>query len=269
MTRQPVIVAGVDGAAHGRAAAVWAAREAGWRELPLRLVRFTPPDTAADTLPAELTRRHPGLDLTTMRSAAHALSALCQDAEMLVLGLPDEEERDGSALAQTARDAAVRTSACPVVLVPDAPPPLRTRPGRPPAQVTVGVDARDPAAAAIDFACGAARLRQARLRVLHAWSLPASAAELPFGIPEEDRATWEDHEVQLLSDAVRPWREKYPDVRIVEDVVLFSPAEALLHNPGDAELVVVGRRSPNGGGPSTTTDPLLRHSRCPVAVVPR
>ncbi|MFD9112689.1 adenine nucleotide alpha hydrolase family protein [Streptomyces bottropensis] len=54
-------------------------------------------------------------------------------------------------------------------------------------------------------------LRDVRLHAVHAWRLPSSATELPFGVPTEDRGAWEDHEVQLLADALRPWRARHPE----------------------------------------------------------
>ncbi|WP_406164717.1 universal stress protein [Streptomyces sp. NBC_00996] len=129
--------------------------------------------------------------------------------------------------------------------------------------MTVGVDFRAPVSGALHFAFEAARLRAARLHAVHAWKLPAHAAASPFPILEEDRATWEDHEVQLLSDALRPWPTKYPDVDVLEDVVLFTPVEAVVHASEGAEPVVIGRRS----APHSTLGELLEHCRCPVAVV--
>ncbi|MFS8204730.1 universal stress protein [Streptomyces sp. CWNU-52B] len=288
MPGQRVIVVEVDRSARSRVAADWAAREARWRGLPLRVVHVAAPDAldaprpkpgrpasvtpqVAAELAAELTHRHPDVRIVTDTARLTGAAVpepypLCQDAEIVVLGLPGEDELSGPGPVSTTVRHVAGTATCPVVLVPDG--PVRAGPAHRPAQVTVGVDARRPAGDAIDFAFGTARLRRARLRVLHAWALPPSAAELPFSVPEEDRAAWEDHEVQLLSDAVRPWREKYPDVRVLEDVVLFSPAEALIRNPGDAELVVIGRRHPYGNGLPAVADDLLRHTGCPVAVVP-
>lgn len=91
-----------------------------------------------------------------------------------------------------------------------------------------------PADGAVRFAFDCARLWGVRLRAVHAWRFPSCAAELPFGVPEEDRAAWEDHEVQLLSDALRPWREKYPDVAVLEDVRHLPPTEALILRSADA-----------------------------------
>ncbi|WSS88977.1 universal stress protein [Streptomyces sp. NBC_01176] len=84
-------------------------------------------------------------------------------------------------------------------------------------------------------------------------------------MPEEDRGAWEDQEVRLLSDALRPWREKYPRVDVYEDVRLQIPSAALVRASASAELLVVGR-------PGRTLGPTLRavleHTACPVAVVP-
>ncbi|MDV9178114.1 universal stress protein, partial [Streptomyces sp. W16] len=99
---------------------------------------------------------------------------------------------------------------------------------------------------------------------VHAWALPAGAVASPVPVSETDRATWEDHEEDLLSDALRPWRSKYPDVDVRADVLLLPPAEALAHASETSGLVVVGRDTT----PGSTALALLEHARCPVAVVP-
>ncbi|MER6422863.1 universal stress protein [Streptomyces sp. NPDC001137] len=274
---QRVIIAGVDRSACSRAAAEWATREALLRELPLRVVHVVPPApldpveqwpyrpaAVADHVVAELVERHPAL---RVRGASHTgmpaqvLRALGEEAELVVLGLRGEGGRVGGTVGATAA-ALAEGSAGPVALVPG--PLVGQGPPRPSADVAVGVDVRDPVGGALDFAFEAARLRGARLHAVYGWKLPASAAASPFPVLEEDRATWEDHEVQLLSDVLRPWRRKYPDVDVLEDVMLFPPVEALVHASEGAELVVLGRRSARGA----TLRELLERSRCPVAVVP-
>ena len=272
-----VIIAGVDRSARSRVAADWATREALLHGLPLRVVHVAPPDAldpvhprpyrpeaVADHVVAELVERHPAL---TVRGTSRAgtpgpvLLAAGEDAELVVLGLRGEGCQAGVTVGSTAA-ALAEGSAGPVVLVPDR--RSGEGPARPSSGVTVGVDVRAPASGALGFAFEAARLRGARLHAVYAWKLPPSATVSPWPVLEEDRATWEDHEVQLLSDALRPWRAKYPDVDVLEDVVLFTPVEALAHASESAELVVVGRHS----GSSATVRELLEHCRCPVAVVP-
>ncbi|HEY8983124.1 MAG TPA: universal stress protein [Streptomyces sp.] len=178
-------------------------------------------------------------------------------------GLPlrtlDDTAPDGAVVTvcETRAVTLLDTLPGPVVLVPDRyVPTLRHT------DVVVGVDTRAPSDAALGFAFDSARLRGACLRAVHAWALPSQAARLPFGVPEEDRARWEDHEVQLLSDALRPWRAKHPEVPVLEDVLLFPPARALLHHRARTALIVVA------GPPGTVVRDLVRESACPVAVVP-
>lgn len=270
-----VIITGVDRSARSRAAADWAAREALLRGLPLRVVHVSPPDgpetaeqwpyrseTVVDRVVAELADRHPTLTAQGVNLTGVPVSALrttAADAELLVLGLRGEGSHPRIPVGSTAT-ALVRACERPVVLVPgtlagDGPP------GRADG-VTLGIDARNLAGAAVGLAFEAARLRHARLHAVHAWTLPPQAAERPFPVLEEDRAMWEDDEVQRLSDALRPWRGKYPEVDVLEDVVLLAPEVALVHAAGNSGLVVIGRRS---GGAALA---LLRHAICPVAVVP-
>jgi len=193
----------------------------------------------------EATRR--GLALRVVHDA---LPDGLNDAKLLVTGARDPD--------------AVMFRACPVVLVPEVPAAqLSARPG---AEIVLGVDAREPARAAVDFAFDSARVRGVRLRAVHAWRFPSRVAELPFGVPEEDRAAWEDHEAQLLADALRPWREKHCDVQVLEDVRLLPPAQALGRRSASAGLVVVGRSAQREPGP--TLRALLAEAVCPVAVVP-
>jgi nucleotide-binding universal stress UspA family protein len=202
---------------------------------------------------AEEEARLRGLPLT----ATDGVPADLDGAKLVVMGVRRACERSDERWGTWGTTPIPR----PLVLVPDDLAPVR-RPGR----VLLGVDARDPAGAVIDFAFDCARVRGARLHVVHAWALPPRAAELPFGIPEEDRGAWEDEEVQVLADALRPWREKYREVDVLEDVLLFPPAEALLHHCASAALVVLGRRPGTAWGHVSRV--LLRESPCPVAVVP-
>ena len=228
-----VIIACANGTGCSHTAVDWAAHEASLHGLPLEVQYGSPPN-----------------DLSTTAMLVLDLSAAGDDTTGLATG--------PAALALAA------ASACPVVLIPDADVPVAA-PARRVTQVTLGIDARHPAERAIDFAFAAAQARGVRLHAVHAWELPSGAAEFPFGVPEEDRATWEDHEVQLLADALRPWRVKYPRVPVLDDVVLLDPANALTHHAEGAVLLVVGR---GFGGDPGFVHALLREARCPVAIVP-
>lgn len=205
----------------------------------------------------------------------HVGSADCEAAarwaswEAARRGLPLQLHHDGTPPASEETELVVAcardvddlsASPCPCVLVPErAREPIA-------AETVLGVDARNPAAEAVAFAFDTARRWGVRLRAVHSWQLPAEAAEFHFGIPEDDRAIWEDREVHLLSGALRPWREKYPEVDVLEDVRLLSPVQALVRQSANAGLLVVGRRA--GATSSAVAHGLVARSRCPVAVVP-
>ncbi|MFD9282582.1 universal stress protein [Streptomyces mirabilis] len=237
---EPIFV-GVDASAPSRAAAEWAAGDARLRGLPLRVVHIEGAEPA--------------------RGIAAVSRASCT-----VLGLRGEDGVPGPAVGSVAHEVAARSD-LPVVLVPGG-GHGRTGGEWRTGQVVLGVDAHDPVSAVVDFAFDAARRRGARLHAVHAWRLPSCAERwMPYALPEEDRGVWEDQEVQLLSDALRPWREKkYPQVDVYEDVRLQSPSAALLQASASAELLVVGRAGRTLG---PTVRAVLEQTACPVAVVPR
>ncbi|MFF7886587.1 universal stress protein [Streptomyces sp. NPDC020794] len=240
---EPIVV-GVDASAPSRAAAEWAAGDARLRGLPLRIVHIDGAEPAG--------------------GVAATLLSLGSRAACTVLGLRDEDGVPGPGVGSVAHEVAARSD-LPVVLVPGAPHPASGE--RRTEWVTLGVDARDPVSAVVDFAFGAARRRGARLHAVHAWRLPSRAERwMPYALPEEDRGAWEDQEVQLLSDALRPWREKYPQVDVYEDVRMQSPSAALLQASASAELLVVGRA---GRTLAPTVRDVLEQTACPVAVIPR
>lgn len=223
-----VIIACTDPSGPSRRAVDWAEREARLRGLPAPVVLAVPPD--------------PGR------------------VEMVVCGVPGPSDA-GDPDPGLRLPAAVRAGGRPLVLVPDgsARPPRSER-------ILLGTDARRASDDVIGFAFDSARAHGALLHVVHAWSLPSCAAEWPFGVPEAEHAIWEDHEVQLLADVLRPWRERYPQVPVYEDVLLLAAAQALLHHADGASLAVVGARPGEEWGEVVRL--LLRRGSCPVAVVP-
>lgn len=290
------VVAGIDGSARSLAAADWAAREAGLRRAPLRLVHATPatpglvmPVNAAEVWPhigetvlqhavADLSERYTDLVVRGEQVSgrpAETLLLCAANAGLLVVGARGAGGFDGLVMGSLALRAAA-AAACPVVVVPESPADAgdeaEAQSAGGSARVVTGLDAPEPVDETVDFAFAAAQAHNALLRVVHAWTLPATSVS-PFmlDVTEEDRATWEDQEVLLLSDALRAWREKYPEVAVQPDVLLLHPAMALLTASWHADLLVIGRRTdpqaPEGRlGP--VAHAVLHHARCPVAIVP-
>ncbi|MFI6369972.1 universal stress protein [Streptomyces sp. NPDC050546] len=289
------VLAGVDGSADSSVAAVRAAREASLRGVALRLIHASPPlpgnavtVTAMDRLRhmgerilrrtvTDLSDRYPDLEIRGEQAddaPASALLSAARTAGLLVVGTRGTGGFDGLVVGSVALRMAM-AAPCPVVLVPQGHAGAfgeRTHATHGTDQVVTGFDAHRPVGEVADFAFSAAEARGARLRVVQAWAFPADAVSpRTLAVTEEDRATWEDQEVLQLSDALRAWQEKYPQVTVRTDVMLLHPAEALLNTSRGAELLVVGRRTdPQAveGRLGPVTHAVLHHTRCPVVVVP-
>ncbi|MET8471786.1 universal stress protein [Streptomyces sp. NPDC004856] len=253
------IVVGVDGTARADTAAEWAAGEALRVRAVLRVVHVGPVDSADHSARAarRLLASFPGLEVEAALVPgvpAGALAAQAAGAELLVLGV----RGDGTPLGPTACALSERSLVA-VALVPSRP----RAGGRAADRIAVGVGAPRPAGRALEFAFERARNRGLGLRAIRAWKAPVPIG--PLLPPEADRATWEDQEVQSLSDALRPWKERFPEVPVLEDVVLLSPERALATASERAPLLVVGRRGA-GLGPATAGLTDLPHGL--VVVVP-
>ncbi|MFJ7336281.1 universal stress protein [Streptomyces sp. NPDC101110] len=292
---RPPVLAGIDGSECAAAAADWAAREAARRGTALRLLHVSPelagPPTAAgpalERLHAmgarlvqrtaeRLTARHPDLDVEGEQADEPPVLALlgaARAAGLLVVGSRGTGGFRDLVVGSVALRVAAAAS-CPVVVVPLPAGTFAdgTAPPRDTGRIVLGFDAHRPSGEAADFAFRSADARTAGLHVVQAWALPAeSVSPRTFVVTEEDRATWEDQEVLGLSDALRPWQEKYPRVRVATDLMLLHAAEALVNASRDADLLVVGRRTDPGaaeGRLGPVTHAVLHHARCPVAVVP-
>ncbi|MGW6012075.1 universal stress protein [Streptomyces sp. NPDC055210] len=137
--------------------------------------------------------------------------------------------------------------------------------------VVLGLDAGDPSDEVIEFAFEAARLRGARLRVLHAWQ-PPSAFELgPGDVALADKPQQGREWRGFLSAVLQVWRDKYPGVEVVECVPQDKASTALIRAASAAGLLVVGHRlaeRPVGPRTGPVTHAVIHHVGCPVAVVP-
>ncbi|MFB7596149.1 universal stress protein [Streptomyces sp. NPDC056160] len=280
------VVAGIDSSGESLVAAEWAARQAASLGLELRLVHAALPlagDPAYEPVAFSwqrtgeellqraktcLTSRYPRVAVHGAQvadTAANALLAASETSELLVVGARGDGGFDGLVVGSTAL-AVAGTASCAVAVVP---PPRAAAAHE--AEVAVGVSVRQPADPPLEFAFGAARLRGARLRAVHAWELPGHASWTAAAVPEEDRAAWEDHEVQQLSDVLRSRQDRYPAVPVFPDVVLLHPAYALMHSSHRADLLVLGRHSsprPAERRLGPVAHAVLHHSRCPVVIVP-
>jgi nucleotide-binding universal stress UspA family protein len=282
------ITVGVDGSPESLSAAHWAAREAQLRRLPLRLLHlwFLPPTTAQripgedeqslaaqrllQDVESELRSQYPDVlvstELLPTETPAEFLPA-APDSELVVLGSQGLGAVRGYLLGSLALHT-VAHSDRPVVLVRAYEQPAGAKaPAAQPGPVAVGVSFRAGYAGALELALDAANRRGAPLLVVHATSHHPSVRHREH-TPEE---TGQDAGRQALAEALLPWREKYPDVQIMEHVSQESPARAIVDAATGARLVVVGRggyrtRMASRIGP--VAHAAIHHSPCPVAVIP-
>ncbi|MFE1755637.1 universal stress protein [Streptomyces anandii] len=137
--------------------------------------------------------------------------------------------------------------------------------------VLLGVDADAAGDQVVRFAFEAARLRGARLRVLSAWHPPTPLTLGPAAAAAFDDPWRAEDRLGALDAVLRPWHERYPDVRVLVTAVHDRPAPALVRAARGAGLLVVGHRLTDRPGPPCTgpvTHAVIHHATCPVAVVP-
>jgi nucleotide-binding universal stress UspA family protein len=143
------------------------------------------------------------------------------------------------------------------------------------AVIVVGIDQSEGARAALRFALEEAKLRQATLRVVHAWQYgtigaPGLEGSYPAvgGDVKELRAA-----AETTLDATL--RESIPDTEKVEierRAVEGRPAAVLVDESRSADLLVVGSRGHGGFAGlllGSVSQQCAHHATCPVVIVHR
>jgi nucleotide-binding universal stress UspA family protein len=139
--------------------------------------------------------------------------------------------------------------------------------------IVVGVDHSAGAKAALRFALEETRLRQATLRVVHAWQygyigatglegfLPAAGGELK---------DFRDGAAAALDETLREVVGAQDDVTIERRVDQGAPAAVLVDESRGAELLVVGSRGHGGFAQlllGSVSQQCAQHAACPVVIV--
>ncbi|TJZ59381.1 universal stress protein [Streptomyces piniterrae] len=283
-----VITVGLDGSPESMSAVLWAAREAELRQARLRLlhawVMLAPEDAhrpddqdqnywphrimnqARETVRA----RHPALPVDEALVPKDPLDALTDagwESDLLVLGSREVGAMARYVLGEIGLQMMTR-SGVPTVLVraQQAPPPSDKE-----RDVVVGMGLKDPCEALLVFAFETAARRGVTLRAVHGRHLPAHAYNRGGGVEPYMAELAAKDARQELTEALRPWRERFPKVAVDERVEMESPAHALLTGAAGGGLLAVGRRhrlhvlAPRIGH---VVQAAVHHAPCPVVVVP-
>ncbi|MBR7673662.1 universal stress protein [Streptomyces daliensis] len=123
---------------------------------------------------------------------------------------------------------------------------------------------------ALRFGFEEATRRESTLRVLHVWPSPRMPGrlQLPPREVEEQRAA----ALAVVREAVAPFRERYPQVRVKEEEQTGAPAGPLIEASRAADVLVLStharqrRRLGLQLGPAAHA--VLHHAHCPVVLVP-
>ncbi|MFF1546450.1 universal stress protein [Streptomyces sp. NPDC058291] len=284
---QPVITVGLDGSPESLAAARWAAHEAAQRTLTLRLLHAWPllaPEPArvpsevdqnywakrfVHAARAELESSYPGLTIIGSLVADDARKALLQaasESELLVLGSRGLDSVGSYFLGDVSMPVVARTGR-PVVLVRTGYRPAQRTPT---SRVVVALKLHGSSDELLDFAFHTAAVREVPLLAVHGRSVPLHA-RVPWGVDHVVTEETTQDAQRELTKALRPWREKYPQVDSADTICHETPAKAVVHTADGAALLVVGRRAHRHDvGPHLghVTHAAIHHGRCPVAVVP-
>jgi nucleotide-binding universal stress UspA family protein len=285
MLPQPIVV-GIDGSESAVHAAGWAAAEAVRRELPLRLVHtfdiplgYAPGVVAPQAVRDGMCQQ----GWAWLHEARDAVAGIAQDLEpelivkqgpvlpflveqsqtatMIVLGTRGLGGFTGLLIGSISVALAGRAH-CPVVVTRGT--------DNTSGDIVVGIDGTPAGEAALAFAFEEASLRDRAVVAVHTWTDSVLEAALAGSAAAVDFYPLQQQAYELLAERLAGWQEKYPDVIVRREVVRDRPATALLRYSEGAALVVVGSRGRGGFRGlilGSTSQHLLHHASCPVAVV--
>ena len=143
-------------------------------------------------------------------------------------------------------------------------------------QIVVGVDGSQQARSALAWALDEARLRKWAVVVVHSYSIPPLLMAPEAG-PVGPPAIPDPGLIDSLANAAEKLLAREieaadtDDVSVEGRVVPGPPADALIQQGRDANLLVVGTRGLGGFRElilGSVSDQVARHSPCPVVIVP-
>ncbi|HZE33629.1 MAG TPA: universal stress protein [Actinoallomurus sp.] len=277
------IVVGTDGSPSAEHAVEWAAAEAARRRRRLHIVYAVQPrgfglaycpgpgDVAWLTeggenilvRAAELAAKAaPDITVTTelaFEAPGYALREQAGRAAEVVVGHRGLGGFAGLLLGSTSLSLAGHTS-CPLIVVRGGTDDERK-------EVLVGVELHeDESTRVLEYAFETAAIRGGWVRAVHTWEAPPTMFDGAYPVNAREALSAAQNR---LSDAVAPWRNRYTDIRVIEEAPSGQPVDELVKRSDRAELLVVGsHRRGAGGHVGSISHGVIHHSECPVAVIP-
>ena len=139
--------------------------------------------------------------------------------------------------------------------------------------IVVGVDQSEQAKEALQFAVEEAKLRHAKLRVVHAWqygTMSAAGVESFYPAVDADVSELRAAAEQALEQTLRGSLSDTDSVEVERRVVQGRPAGVLVSESRDADLLVVGSRGHGGFTElllGSVSQQVSHHATCPVVIV--
>jgi nucleotide-binding universal stress UspA family protein len=278
-----MIIVGVDGSAAARVAVDWAADDAlrvheplrivhAVDRLPYQIVKFPGPMSddmlmrrarmVLDEAEHQVRSRQPYVEVSTEAiegTPAMVLQDQAREAAELVIGSRGLGGFAGALLGSVSMHVAGQAR-CPVVVVR---PEQEIVPG----EVVVGIDDLPECQPALAYAVKQAQLRGATLRVIYAWQLPVHVYPPGIMYDLDDIVSFQR---ETIAARLSVYRERFPELHVIEDVPRAHPVDALTEVSAKAALVVVGshgRGSMRSALLGSVSHGVLHHARCAVAVV--
>lgn len=273
LSGKTLLVAGVDASAESLAAAHYAVTAAELRGGDVLLVHAYPPPAgvaghtetkaaraAAEKLLAAVTAQlivPPQLHVYTRAEPGDAVSVLKESADraaMLVLGR-DRVSWLERLLMGAVTSQVVGQVACPLVVVPRG---RRTRLAWPQLPVIVALDGETAPEPALKLAFEEARLRAARLIVLHAQPMSASVRDVTAAGLD-------------LGKVLERWKLDHADVAVSTVIVSGDPDAQLVRWSRSAAVLVVGHPHQLGWESWTRSvaRSVMKQTHCPLLVAPK
>lgn len=131
--------------------------------------------------------------------------------------------------------------------------------------VTVGVDVPDRSSHLLRLAVDVARSRDARLRIVHTWSLPGAYAD--FVMPPDEQARWTDRATAEIKVALAALGDDAPGDEVIIEALHAHPGHVLVERGRSSDLLIVGRHDPLvpfGSHLGPVARAVLREATCPV-----